>query len=78
MASGATHAVVNRRYRKLQFVLPWLSQTEAAIIHEMQRRQGIYGEVLYIPDLADQQLNQRYGMLGRLTEMSAICPKPST
>jgi len=72
MASGATHAVVNRRYRKVQFVLPWLSQTEAAIIHEMQRRQGIYGEVLYIPDLADQQLNQRYGMLGRLTEMSAI------
>lgn len=72
MASGATHAVVNKRYRKVQFVLPWLSQTEAAIVHEIQRRQGVYGEILYIPDLSDQQLNQRYGMLGRLTEMSAI------
>lgn len=72
LASGATQAVVNKRYRKVQFVLPWLSQTEAAIIHEIQRRQGIYGEVLYIPDLSDQQLNQRYGMLGRLTEMSPI------
>lgn len=72
MASGATHAVVNKRYRKVQFVLPWLSQTEAAIVHEIQRRQGVYGEILYIPDLSDQQLNQRYGMLGRLAEMSAI------
>lgn len=72
MASGTTHAVVNRKYRKVQFVLPWLSQTEAAIVYEIQRRQGVYGEVLYIPDLSDQQLNQRYGMLGRLTEMSAI------
>lgn len=72
MASGATHAVVKKRYRKVQFVLPWLSQTEATIVHEIQRRQGIYGEILYIPDLSDQQLNQRYGMLGRLAEMSAI------
>lgn len=72
MASGATHAVVKKRYRKVQFVLPWLSQTEAAIVYEIQRRQGVYGEILYIPDLSDQQLNQRYGMLGRLTEMSAI------
>ena len=72
MASGATHAVVNKRYRKVQFVLPWISHTEAAVVHEIQRRQGTYGEILYIPDLSDQQSAQRYGMLGRLTEMSPI------
>jgi len=70
--SGATLAVLNRRYRKVQFVLPMLAQTEADIIHELQRRQGLYGEVLYIPDISDQSQNQRYGMLGRLSELSPI------
>jgi hypothetical protein len=70
--SGHALADVKRRRRAVSFVLGVVTQTDADVIHEIQRRQGIWGEVLYLPDPSDQVLCQRYGMLGRLAELSPI------
>jgi hypothetical protein len=45
---------------------------EAAYLHEFQRLVGTIDEVLYIPYPADMGESQRYGFMGRLTELSAI------
>lgn len=63
---------LKRRRRTVSFALEVLSQQEADIVHEMQRRQGLWGEVLYVPNVLDQARCQRYGMLGRMAELSAI------
>jgi hypothetical protein len=40
---------------------------------------GTIEEVLYVPDVADAALQQRYGMLGTLSELSALAyPYPRT
>lgn len=70
--SGAFWATERRRLRSVNFVLPYISTGEAAYLHEMQRQVGITGEVLYIPYPHDLGESQRYGFLGRLSELSAI------
>ena len=70
--SGYTLAYLKRRRRAVSFALPWISHDEAALVHEIQRRQGLWGEVLYLPDPSNQTKNQRYGFIGRLAELSAI------
>lgn len=70
--SGAMFANARRRRRSVSFVLRALSHDESAIIHEMQRRLGTFGEVLYLPDPADYATSQRYGFIGRLRELSPI------
>ncbi|GGY68095.1 hypothetical protein [Pseudoduganella albidiflava] len=78
-ASGYPLGTVKRRRRGASFVLDWLTKTEAATVHEIQRRQGLWGEVLYLPDPADQAECQRYGMLGHMAELGPIAyPYPRT
>lgn len=70
--SGTLLGVERRRRRVAKFVLPRLTHDDAAIWHELQRRQGRLGEVLYVPNVTNMQETQRYGMLGTLSELSAI------
>lgn len=70
--SGYTLAYLKRRRRAVSFELGWVTPDEAAIVHEIQRRQGLWGEVLYLPDPSDQTKCQRYGMLGRMAELGPI------
>lgn len=70
--SGHTLTIPKRRRRAVSFALEVLSHDEAAIVHEIQRRQGMWGEVLYVPNVRNQAQCQRYGMLGRLAELSPI------
>lgn len=71
--SGALVADVGRRRRWVKFALDFLSHAnEAPIVHEMLRRLGSVGEVLYLPDISNWQDCQRYGFVGRLRELSPI------
>lgn len=70
--SGYAFADARRRRRSVQFETPRLSHDEAAIAHELQRRQGIWGQVLWVPYPANQAKNQRYGFIGRMAELSPI------
>jgi hypothetical protein len=70
--SGVLWATPRRRLRKVQFVLEDLSLDEGDILHEMQRVLGEIDEVLYVPDIADMAVSQRYGMLGTIAEMSDL------
>jgi len=45
---------------------------EFQAVFEMQRRQGISGEVLFLPEPASVAECQRRGFIGRMTELSAI------
>lgn len=71
--SGALVADIGRRRRWAKFELGYIRQAdEAPIVHEMLRRLGTAGEVLYLPNTSNWQDCQRYGFVGRLREMSAI------
>lgn len=70
--SGYAFSDPRRRRRAVQFATERLSKTEAAVVHELQRRQGVWGEVLWVPYPHSQQESQRYGFIGRLSELSAI------
>ena len=70
--SGYAFADPRRRRRAVQFATEHLSLTESAAVHELQRRQGVWGEVLWVPYPHSQQESQRYGFIGRLSELSAI------
>lgn len=71
--SGTLYAQkITPRPRWVQFHLPYLSQAEADIVHEMDAAIGLTDEVLYIPDPSNLPLTQRYGMLGLIHEMSAL------
>jgi hypothetical protein len=70
--SGALWGTERRRMRYTSLVLGYVTPDEASYVHEMQRLLGTLGEVLYIPYPADMGQSQRYGYLGRLSELSAI------
>lgn len=70
--SGAVWATTRRKFRSTSFVLDWLTQSEADTLHELQRVAGTTDPVIYIPDLTDRALQQRYGGMGLLGELSAI------
>jgi hypothetical protein len=70
--SGTEFYDERRRGRVVRFTLPYVSHADAATLYEMQRRLGTTGEVLWIPDVADAEAQQRYGFLGRLRQLSAI------
>ena len=69
---GSVFSDQRERYRQTRFVLEHLSPTEKAVVYEMQRRQGIAGDVFYAPYPNNQVETQRYGFLGRLEELSPI------
>lgn len=70
--SGAMWGNEKRRLRYTSFVLPYTTPAEAAYLHEMQRSLGTIGEVLYIPYPADPGESQRWGYIGRMSELSPI------
>lgn len=71
--SGALVADIGRRRRWAKFELGYIRHAdEAPTVHEMLRRLGTAGEVLYLPNTSNWQSCQRYGFVGRLREMSAI------
>ena len=73
MESGREVAQVRRRRRTVRFALEVLSQaSEFGVAHEMQRRLGTTGEILYVPNAADAVLTQRTGFLGRMRSINPI------
>lgn len=70
--SGAFWGNEKRRLRYTSFVLGWVTPEETAYLHEMQRTLGTIGEVLYIPYPENPGESQRWGYLGRMSELSAI------
>lgn len=69
---GAEYFQNRRPHRVATFSLDWLSAEEFKRFYEMQRLLGISGEVFYIPDTDDTDVQQRQGFLGRLQELSMI------
>ena len=66
-------ADIGRRRRWAKFELGHIGQSdEAPTVHEMLRRLGTAGEVLYLPNTSNWQDCQRYGFVGRLRELSPI------
>lgn len=62
-----------RSYRVSQFTLDHLDQqAEFRNFYEMQRRLGVTGEVLYIPDSDDMSASQLTGFLGRFRKLGPI------
>jgi hypothetical protein len=77
--NGSEWPTPRRRLKTVSFVLDSLSLAEGEQLHEMMRVLGTIEEVLYVPDVADAALQQRYGMLGTLSELSALAyPYPRT
>lgn len=70
--SGAVWATTRRKFRSTSFVLDWLTQTEADTLHEIERVAGTTDPIVYIPDLTNRALQQRYGGMGLISELSAI------
>lgn len=70
--SGEFWSIERRRLRAVSFLIEHLTTAEAAYIHDMQRRLGIIGDVLFVPYPDDIGESQRYGFVGRLSELSAI------
>lgn len=70
--NGAEYAVVRPRLRVSRFALEWLTSAEAEYVHEMKRRLGTTGEMLFVPDTSDVDAQQRYGFLGRMRTLSPI------
>jgi hypothetical protein len=70
--SGAVLSTARRRLRRASFTLPALSESEADVVHEMQRVVGMADDVLYVPDVADAAKQQRLGFVGQMTEMRPL------
>lgn len=70
--NGADWATPRPRARTAQFLLGALTAAEGEQVHEMQRLAGMVDDVLYIPDVDDAALQQRYGFVGRMREMRPV------
>jgi len=70
--SGTFWGTERRRLREVSFILHSLTVAEAGYMHEMQRLLGTVNEILYVPYPDDLDENQRYGFLGRVSELSPI------
>ncbi len=70
--SGSFWSIERRRLRDVSFVLDWVTLDQGDEIHDMQMTLGTVNEVLYIPYPDDLEKSQRYGFLGRLSELSPI------
>ena len=72
-ASGDESFVAKRRLRQAQVRFGHLTAgAEFQALYEMQRRQGLSGEVLFLPEPNNIAECQRRGFIGRLSELSAI------
>ena len=61
-----------RRLRSVQFALQGLTTAEGATLHDLMVTSGITEEVLYVPDVADAEANQRYGFISTMQQLDAL------
>jgi len=72
-ASGDESFVPKRRLRQAQVRFGHLTaDAEFQALYELQRRQGLSGEVLFLPEPNNIAECQRRGFIGRLAELSPI------
>lgn len=72
-ASGDESFVPKRRLRQAQVRFGHITAgAEFQALYEMQRRQGLSGEVLFLPEPNNIAECQRRGFIGRLAELSPI------
>lgn len=73
LESGAVIAHPRRRLRTVKFALELVRQDdEFSILHELQRRIGTVGEVLYVPNYRNAEATQRTGFIGRMSKLDPI------
>lgn len=73
LESGAVLSHPRRRLRTARFAFELIAQqNEFGIVHELMRRVGQVGEVLYVPNYADHAATQRTGFIGRLARLNPI------
>ena len=73
MESGARVAMNRRSARSVRLTFPRLNQaTEFGVLHEMVRRLGLDGELLYCQNLANRIETQRTGFLASLKSMPSL------
>ncbi len=70
--SGASWVTERRKQRGVSFVLDGIEDTEADSLQDLRMHIGTHGQAIYIPSLTDAAQTQRYGFLGRMSELSAI------
>lgn len=73
-APGGTDFFDERRsHRVVTFTLDKIDQElEFRKIYEMTRRQGITGEILWVPEITDMAASQLTGFVGRMRQLSPI------
>jgi hypothetical protein len=69
---GVEFIAEQRRARFARFALPRLEIEDFKRAFELQRRMGIGGEVLFLPNTYSLQDAQRRGFLGRMRELNAL------
>jgi hypothetical protein len=60
------------KLREAIFDLPYLTQDEGALLHEMEASTGLSSEVLYLPDPSDLAYCQRYGFVGLMEKLDPL------
>ena len=71
-STGALWANAGGTLRQVSLVLPYLSLAEGDHAHEMQRVADVCDWCLYVPDLSDRAVQQRYGFVATFEELSAV------
>ncbi|MER2537633.1 MAG: hypothetical protein ABTQ26_00175 [Azonexus sp.] len=67
--SGSPFFKELRRMRTVSFELPSMSLEKADVAWEMSRRSGTVKEIMYLPNKTDFQECQRYGFVGRFSDL---------
>ena len=70
--SGSLWPIDRIRIRGVKFALSNLTKAEGDFIHDFMLNSGVSQEVVYVPNLSDPALTQRYGFLGKLQELSPL------
>lgn len=70
--NGAKFSTNRRRQRQTNLLLDHIPLSEGATLYEMVRRQGTVYDTLYVPDVADYTMTQRYGYLATMRQLSAL------
>lgn len=70
--SGALWTDPIGRLKCVDVRLGALTEAEGIVVHEMQRVLGSMGRVLFVPDVSDMAKSQRFGFIGRMSELSAL------
>ncbi len=70
--SGAPWLTVRRKQRAVSMVLDLIDATDADTLQDMRQAIGTHGQAVYLPSLVDMAQTQRWGFVGRMSELSPI------